>query len=125
MHARMIRLLAACALIGAAGCVSTTTEEVGGINAVVAVLNPDGTCTLGNRTVSKTALAKALKSAGVKTDSTLLIKIPAGTPAATLAPIDSQLRSAGFVHILYRGPRHADVSSPGQTPALAAPASMR
>lgn len=121
MYTLAIRLLAACMLIQTVGCVSTTTEEVGGANAVVIVLNTDGTLTIGRKTVARTGLAQALKSAGVRTDSTLLVKIPAGTTPATLGPIDGHLRSAGYTHILYQGRKYADVTAQGQAPVKATP----
>jgi len=111
MRDRIVGSLAAVFLLGIAGCVSSTLEDTGGGYTLVAILNADGTVTVGNRTVDSKRLVSAIKAAGATRDTAILVRIPADTSKTAIAPLDSQLRTAGFTRILFRGPKHAEVTT--------------
>lgn len=101
-------LILALALL--AGCM--TSHSADGKPGPEMRLTSAGTVLFEGKEVQIEQLVKRLRAAGATPDTSLVIDIPAGTLPAHMTSIYKQLAAAGYHKVMFRGPRHAEVSTP-------------
>ena len=92
------------------GCATTANSAAKQADTYELRLSPSGTLQFDGKETPVDHLVKQLRSAGATPDSSIVIDIPADTPLSRVTAITGQLASAGYRKIIFKRPRHTEVS---------------
>lgn len=100
------------------GCATTSRSAGKGLGRIELSLTESGSLILDEKPVAPERLAAALKSYGATPETAILIDIPANTSPTERRLLTSRLATAGFLKVMFKGPRHATATiAPPPPPA--------
>jgi|GEM_PF-2254778 len=112
---RKVAILVAVFVLLAGGCLSPS-GKVGPDNSVKVSLVKSGTVEIDGRAMPVDQLASRLKRMGANPTTSVIVAVPEKTTNHDLASLTRQLRSAGFIKVIFTKPRHTDtnISTPAR-----------
>lgn len=95
---------------GLAGCATRAPAVSGHAAPFELRLTGTGQVLFEGKAVPPEQLVRRLKSAGATADAAIVIDVPGDIPYPRVTTLTSRLASAGYTKILFKGPRHANVT---------------
>jgi len=97
------RRLAALLLLGGLLCGTACDPR----DEVRVTLEPGGRIRIDNHEADMARLPAALKTAGAKTDTRIIVTVPANTPVEGIQELSRTLSAAGYHRFIFAKPKHA------------------